>query len=75
MLSRDETSMIIFKSIDRMKEVSKMEQNNPWAVIGKLNLCKIFWILDLNRSFRYIMGSEGYRLHYVVTKLDVAGIL
>ena len=38
MLSRDETSMIIFKSIDRMKEVSKMEQNNPWAVIGKLNL-------------------------------------
>ena len=36
MLSRDETSMIIFKSIDRMKEVSKMEQNNPWAVIGKL---------------------------------------
>ena len=52
-----------------------MEQNNPWAVIGKLDLWKIFWILDLNRSFRYIMGSEGYRLHYVVTKLDVAGIL
>ena len=52
MLSRDETSMIIVKSIDRMKEVSKMERNNPWAVIGKLKtnckMLKIFWIKKIN---------------------------
>ena len=41
----------------------------------EVNYQKIFRNLDLNRSFRYIMGSEGYRLHYVVTKLGVAGIL